>query len=131
MIAGEATLALDVTDRKAIADTIEIVIEQWGGIDILVNCAGISHAGGLLDCPVEEWDRTMEVNLGGTVNMCRAVLPGMVERGAGAIVNIGSTFGILAREGAGAYNLSKAGVIHLSPHRRRESEHHRAGDAIQ
>lgn len=111
---GASTITLDVTDRAGVAEAVRSVTERWGAIDVLVNCAGIGRGGGLLDCSAEDWDTTIAVNLGGTVDMCRAVLPGMVARGTGAIVNIGSTFGLLARDHAGAYGLSKAGVIHLT-----------------
>lgn len=111
---GDAMLAVDVGDDAAIARGVDEVAARHGRIDILVNCAGVGRPGTTADITLESWDEVMRINLRGTFAMCRAVLPGMIGRGSGAIVNIGSTFGLYAREGAVAYGVSKAAVIHLT-----------------
>ncbi len=111
-VAG-GNVVLDVADADA-WDALVARLEAEGGIAGLVNCAGVAGMGALDDISIAEWDRVMAVNLRGTMLGCRAVLPGMRARGKGAIVNIGSTFGLLARNDCVAYGVSKAAVIHLT-----------------
>jgi meso-butanediol dehydrogenase/(S,S)-butanediol dehydrogenase/diacetyl reductase len=111
---GSSTHRVDVTDELAVAALVDGAIKQHGRIDILVNCAGIGMLGTTDDISVADWRRTLEVNVHGTFIACRAVLPIMRAQKSGAIVNIGSTFGLLARENSVAYNVSKAAVIHLT-----------------
>jgi 3-oxoacyl-[acyl-carrier protein] reductase len=103
---------LDVSNDQQVVDAVRQVIETWGKIDILVNCAGII----LYDTPtwtttVEQWDEMMAVNLRGTFLTCRAVAPHMVERRAGAIVNIGSSSARAADDDSGPYTASKWAVV--------------------
>lgn len=111
---GDAMLAVDVGDRAAVEAGVAEVIARHGRIDMLVNSAGTGTLGTILDLAVEDWERVLRVNLTGSFLMCRTVLPHMVARGSGAIVNIGSTFGLVARDNGLAYNVSKAGVIHMT-----------------
>jgi len=111
--ASSAGVALDITDEAAVAHAVAEIGDD-APIGALVNCAGIGGLGTVTDISMECWDRVMTVNLRGTVLMCRSVLPGMIARGRGSIVNIGSTFGLVARGGCAAYGVSKAAVIHLT-----------------
>lgn len=111
--APDGGVALDVADAAA-WDALVARLEAGGGVDGLVNCAGVGGLGALDAIAVEAWDRIMEVNLRGTMLGCRAVLPAMRARGRGAIVNVGSTFGMVARNDCVAYGVSKAAVIHLT-----------------
>jgi acetoin reductase-like protein len=98
-------------DRRALVDA---TLSAFGKIDILVNNAGIIRIGGPLEITEEEWDLVQAVNLKGTYFTCQAVLPHMLERGQGRIVNIAS---IAAKAGSIAwihYNVSKAGVVALT-----------------
>lgn len=113
-IEGERAFTVDVGDGDAIKSGVKAVEDKWGKVDILVNSAGMGAIGSATDVSIEGWDTTINVNLRGTFLMCRAVLPGMIARGRGAIINIGSTFGLTAREDSVAYSVSKAGVIHLT-----------------
>jgi meso-butanediol dehydrogenase / (S,S)-butanediol dehydrogenase / diacetyl reductase len=113
-VEGERAFTVDVGDDDAIVAGVKAVEDKWGRIDILVNSAGMGALGSTNQVSVEGWDTTMNINLRGTFLMCRAVLPGMIARGQGAIVNIGSTFGLVAREECVAYAVSKAAVIHLT-----------------
>jgi NAD(P)-dependent dehydrogenase (short-subunit alcohol dehydrogenase family) len=105
--------AVDVADDAAVMAAAEHVLTA-GPVDMLVNAAGVGGAGSATSVILAEWDRVFAVNLRGTLLVARAFLPAMIARGAGAIVNIGSSFGLVAREDCTAYAVSKAAVIHLT-----------------
>lgn len=112
---GPGLTGLDVSDAEAVASAVCDAEARHGRIDVLVNSAGVgARGGGVLEMTQDDWRRTMSVNLDGTLSTCRAVIPGMVARGAGAVVNLGSTFGLMARPQTLAYGVSKAAVIHLT-----------------
>jgi NAD(P)-dependent dehydrogenase (short-subunit alcohol dehydrogenase family) len=83
-------------------------------VDILVNAAGVSTHGAVGDLAAEEWDRVIDVNLKGTYLASKHVIPGMLARGAGSIVNLASVEGIEGFEGGSAYNVSKGAVVLLT-----------------
>ncbi len=106
---------VDVTDPAATAKTAERTSRQLGAIDILVNNAGIAGMNAAVtDYPVDEWRRIIDINLNGVFNCCRAVVPGMVAKGYGRIVNVASIAGKEGNPNAAAYSASKAGVIALT-----------------
>ena len=112
---GGVAFACDIADPGAVATACALAETALGRIDILVNCAGILDGY----APITEtsdalWDRIMNVNLKGMFLVSRAVLPGMVARGTGAIVNISSIAGMVAGGGGAAYTASKHGVIGLT-----------------
>jgi len=112
-IAGDVTSVhtLDVTDVAAVAD----VVSTLQPIDVLVNSAGVVGPNApLWEIDDEAWASTIDVNLTGTFNTMRAVLPGMRERGWGRIVNIASIAGKEGNPNLSAYSASKAGVIGLT-----------------
>ena len=111
---GAERVALDVSAEAKVEALLAEIVARHGTVDILVNCAGIAGFGALDALPIDVWDRVLAVNLRGTMLLCRAVLPGMVARKSGAVVNIGSTFGLVAHDGCVAYAVSKAAVIHLT-----------------
>lgn len=107
--------ALDVADEEQVRVCIGDLLARHGRIDVLVNAAGIARTWGVAhELAVDDWDRVMGVNFRGTLLLSRAVLPSMIERRSGSIVNVGSTFGLLARQYSGPYSVSKAAVIHLT-----------------
>jgi NAD(P)-dependent dehydrogenase (short-subunit alcohol dehydrogenase family) len=115
--AGGSALAaiVDVCDRQAVADTVERVTDELGPIDLLVNNAGIfGQPGPLADADPDHWWRVLEVNLRGPLYCSRAVLPGMIARGRGRIVNISSDAGFQAFPMASAYAVSKVALYQLS-----------------
>jgi NAD(P)-dependent dehydrogenase (short-subunit alcohol dehydrogenase family) len=105
---------VDVTEAAERDAAVAAVLERWGRVDILVNCAGGGGMGTAETVPLDEWHRVMDLNLGSTLGMCQAVLPGMRQRRSGAIVNIGSTFGLMARNEAAPYSVAKAAVIQFT-----------------
>lgn len=109
-LAGMATRVLDVRDRAAVAATAA----ETGPVDVLANAAGFVHHGSILDCDEDAWAFSVELNLTAMYRVTRAFLPGMIERGAGAIVCIASAVGsIQAAPNRFVYGATKAGVIGL------------------
>lgn len=106
--AGAATV--DVADEGAVGAAFAEVLSE-GPVDFLVNNAGVRTIAPLLEVTLEDWRRTLAINLDGTFLCTKAVLPQMLERGGGAIVNIASVAGLLAFKDRPAYNTSKAGII--------------------
>jgi 2-hydroxycyclohexanecarboxyl-CoA dehydrogenase len=111
---GGRPLAFDVGSPQAAADAIATILEQSGKIDVLVNNAGINRRGPLLAVEAEDWDITMAVNVSSIFHLCKAVLPSMIEAGAGAIVNTASQAGLHPIAGSAAYSTSKAAVAHFT-----------------
>lgn len=108
-------MPFDVCDRKAASAALDSLPEEWKAIDILINNAGLAlgvdkeHEGSL-----EEWDQVINTNIKGLLSMTRLVVPGMVERGRGHIINIGSIAGDAAYPGGSVYCATKAAVKALS-----------------
>jgi 2-hydroxycyclohexanecarboxyl-CoA dehydrogenase len=103
--------AFDVTDPAAVRSGIEAVEARLGPIDILVNNAGWDEAHPFLETDEPFWDRVIEINFKGGLRVTRAVLPGMVERGWGRLVNIGSDAGRVGSSLESVYSGAKGGVI--------------------
>lgn len=113
--AGEAAgIEADVVSREGCERAVRSAVERWGGLDILVNSAGIGAGAPVAELGEETWDAVLDVNLKGVFLMCRAAFPALVERGGGAVVNIASLAGLVATPGMGAYGASKAGVIQFT-----------------
>ena len=111
----EVSVVLDVTSETSVRDAVQRVEAGLGRIDVLVNCAGIYRIGQLGEVDPAEWDQLMNINLRGTYLVCHAVLPGMLERGSGSIVNLSSISGrTKSTLAAPSYVASKAGVIGLT-----------------
>lgn len=112
---GATFFAVDQVDYAAVEAAVQATEAALAGIDILVANAGIAGANATVaEYPLEEWRRLMDVNLTGVFHCCRAVVPGMVERGYGRIVNTASVAGKEGNPNASAYSASKAGVIALT-----------------
>jgi 3-oxoacyl-[acyl-carrier protein] reductase len=108
------TFACDVTDREQIFSFVHDAEKRFGRIDGLVNNAGIMPASPFLEMTAEEWDRVITTNLTSAFHASQAVLPGMLERGAGAIVNIASRLGLVGWPGVAHYASAKAGLVALA-----------------
>ena len=112
---GGLARGLDVTDTEAVAQAAQAAAAEVGPVAILVTSAGIAGSNGrVVDYDPAEWRRILEVNLTGTFNCCRAVLPQMQAAGYGRIVTIASIAGKEGNPNAAAYSASKAGVIALT-----------------
>jgi len=121
---GERALGLyvDVSNAEAVQAMVDQVVKVFGGVDILVNSAGICKRGRILEIPEEEWDQLLAINLKGTFLCCRAALPSMIERGWGRIVNIASISGKIGGLMVGVhYAASKGGVLALTKGLAREA----------
>jgi NAD(P)-dependent dehydrogenase (short-subunit alcohol dehydrogenase family) len=110
-----AFLAGDISEEAFVTRLVEETRRELGEIDILVNNAGIySAVAALHEVSLEEWDRVIKVNLRAPFLLLRAVLPAMVERGRGVVLNIASISGKAAFPWSNAYGVSKAALIQLS-----------------
>ncbi len=96
-----------------------------GGLDILINNAGITHRGSVLETSDEDWARVMDVNVTAVMRLSRAALPVMIGAGRGSIVNIASDFALVAGRGEAAYCASKGAVLQLT--RAMAADHGRQG----
>ncbi len=110
---GRAALAapIDVSEPSQVERLVEEAITRFQRIDILVNNAGIIRRGPFIDHSREEWDRVLKVNLGGTFNCAKAVVPHMIEQGGGKIVNVTSIAGKVGDiTAAASYGTSKGAI---------------------
>lgn len=101
----------DVADEAAARAVVGVAVERWGGVDVLVNNAGVALYGLLVDTSVEQWDRLMAVHLRGAFNCTRAALPLMIRNGYGRVINISSVWGQTGAANEVAYSTAKAGLI--------------------
>jgi NAD(P)-dependent dehydrogenase (short-subunit alcohol dehydrogenase family) len=105
----------DISRKTQVGKMVNSAVKHFRKIDILVNCAGIWLPGQtLLECPEDNWDRVIDVNLKGTYLCCQAVGGVMVGQKSGNIINMSSQVGLNPGIGAGAYSVSKAGIIMLT-----------------
>ncbi|NCT95458.1 MAG: SDR family oxidoreductase [Chitinophagaceae bacterium] len=109
-IGTERQLILDITDAKAITETVTRV-QEYGGIDILINAAGIGIIKPMDKLSMEEFSQTIQVNLMGSFLLVKAVLPGMKEAGKGLVIHIPGVLGKVPMAGAAAYAASKYGLV--------------------
>ena len=107
-------MGLDVTQNDSVQAFFDATVEALGKVDILANAAGITAEQTIVDHPDAAWDRVIDVNLTGTYRAIKRVLPGMIERKWGRIVNIASTAATVGAVTSGVYCASKAGVVGLT-----------------
>ncbi len=107
---GAHTHICDVTDQAAVATSVQLAA-NLGTLNIIVNAAGIMHADNAADIDDAVWQHTLDVNLTGTMRVCRAALPYLQQGGGGAIVNIASVAAFNGSAGMASYATSKAGLI--------------------
>ena len=105
---------VDIVDAPRVREVVEAVQKDFGTIDILVNCAGISLFKPVYEFTDEEWQRIRSVNLDGPWNVSRAVVPVMIKKKYGKIVNISSAAGTRATPHASPYSTAKHGVLGLT-----------------
>jgi NADP-dependent 3-hydroxy acid dehydrogenase YdfG len=115
----------DVSDRAQAEDAVARTVSEYGGLDVVINNAGVMLLGPIVDAPVEEWEQMIEVNLLGLLYVSHAAMPHLLaagegERGVADLVNISSVAGRVARLGSGVYNATKHGVGAFSESLRQE-----------
>jgi 3-oxoacyl-[acyl-carrier protein] reductase len=106
--------AADLADGRQAEGLVQQVIDRFGRVDALVNNAGLTQVGPFLEIEPALWDAVLRTDLTAAFYTCRAVLPGMVERGSGAIVNMASRLGQIGVSETAAYSAAKAGLIGLT-----------------
>ena len=108
------SFAADVADGRQAEELVARVIDRFGRIDGLVNNAGRTQVGPFLEIDPADWDEVLRTDLTAAFHTCRAVLPSMVERGSGSIVNVASRLGQIGVAETAAYSAAKAGLIGLT-----------------
>jgi 3-oxoacyl-[acyl-carrier protein] reductase len=114
MGARPATAVCDVADQRQVDSMFEVAIEATGGLDVVVNNAGLGGTAHLVDMTDDQWSRVLDVTLNGTFRCTRAALQHMLPRGLGVVVNNASVLGWRAQEGQAHYAAAKAGVMALT-----------------
>jgi 3-oxoacyl-[acyl-carrier protein] reductase len=114
MGADSAAFQADLTDGAQAEALVAHAIDRFGRVDALVNNAGRTQVGPFLEVTPEEWNGVLATDLSAAFYTCRAVLPSMVERGSGAIVNLCSRLGQMGIAQTAAYSAAKAGLIGLT-----------------
>jgi len=108
------SFAADIGDGRQAEGLVEQVISRFGRVDALVNNAGLTLVGPFLEVEPADWDTVIRTDLTAAFHTCRAVLPSMVERGSGTIVNMASRLGQVGVAETAAYSAAKAGLIGLT-----------------
>jgi meso-butanediol dehydrogenase/(S,S)-butanediol dehydrogenase/diacetyl reductase len=108
------SLVADVADPASIAQAFDRLDTEAGGIDVVINNAGVSVRHELAELPLDEWRRVLDVNLTGAVLVAQHAARRMLSQGAGVILNMGSTNGMVGYRGYSHYNASKAALIELT-----------------
>ncbi|WP_010136282.1 3-ketoacyl-ACP reductase [Ochrovirga pacifica] len=106
--------AFDISDYDAVKKGIEQVITDLGGVDILINNAGIAAFGSFMDMEVTQWTKIIQTNVMGMYYVTKEVLPYLIEKNCGDIINVSSTAGINGNATTSAYSASKFAVIGMS-----------------
>lgn len=108
------TFHADVSDPEEVTAFADHFFERWGGVDLLINNAGVAAAGIVGDIPLEDWDWIFGISFWGMLYGCHEFIPRMKAQGKGHIVNVASAAGLISLMDMGPYNTAKAAVISLS-----------------
>jgi len=112
-LASVAAAGADLRNPAEI-EAMMAAVQDWGALDVLVNCAGIQHAAPLAEQPAGKWDDIIAINLSAAFHTMQQALPGMAARGYGRVVNIASVHGLVASKNKAPYVASKFGIVGLS-----------------
>jgi NAD(P)-dependent dehydrogenase (short-subunit alcohol dehydrogenase family) len=107
-------LRCDVTREEDLAAAAAWLVAHWGGVDVVVNNAGVAVAGGIADIPMTDWQWIVDINLLGVVRGCRVFTPLLRRQGGGHLVNVASMAGLIHAPLMAPYNATKAAVVALS-----------------
>ena len=108
---GAIAFGCDVSDEDSVTAVVRKVEQHFGGIDGVFNAAGHAEFGPLSEWSLERWTRMLTVHAGGTFLVCREVLPGMIARGSGSIVNVASVAALVAQTGNAPYGAAKGAIL--------------------
>ena len=117
---GHLALAADVASDADMQGLHDTIAAQWGGLDLLVNNAGIASGGTMVETTMAEWHRILDVDLLSVVRGCRLFLPGMLAQGRGQVINTASFAALAGAPGLMTYGVAKAAVVALSEQLRAE-----------
>ncbi|OUD31174.1 3-ketoacyl-ACP reductase [Flavobacterium sp. FPG59] len=117
-------ITADVADINSVNAAVEKALSEFGAIDILINNAGIASFGKFLELEPTDWERIIQVNLMGPYYVTRAVVPNMIERQTGDIINISSTAGLAGNAMTSAYSASKFALLGLTDSLMQEMRKH-------
>jgi len=109
-----AGFAMDVTSKEKVHENVSRILKEFGQVDILVNNAGVNHRVPVLEYPEDAWDLVLRVNLKGYFLVAQAVVPQMIERGYGKVINMSSILGKVGLPNQLAYASSKGGVDQMT-----------------
>ena len=113
-VSGASSQPCNVTDDASVCSLIRTAVDRHGRLDIVVNAAGVVVADDVATITDESWQKSIDVNLTGTMRVCRAAVSVLIKSGGGAIVNIASVAAFNASAGMASYAASKAGIIALT-----------------
>lgn len=122
--------AMDVTKLEEIEAAAALIGEEWGGVDMIFNNAGVAGAGAMEELTLDEWNRLINTDLWSVIYGCRTFIPMMKEQGGGYIVNTASSAGTLSAAQMANYNVAKAGVVSLSETLKVELSAHNIGVTV-
>ena len=111
---NSAGFVLDVTSKQSVQDGVDQILKHFGKVDILVNNAGLNHRVPVLEFPEEAWDLVLTTNLKGFFLVAQAVVPQMIERGYGKVINMSSILGKIGLPNQLAYASAKGGVDQMT-----------------
>lgn len=118
------TATADVANETEVQQAVSKIEDQLGGIDILINNAGVGARGSFMELSTDEWKNVLDTNIMGIVYVTKATLPGMIKKNKGDIINISSMSGLKGTEGSSAYSASKFAVIGMSESLMQEVRRH-------
>lgn len=108
------SMVIDVTVYESLENAANTIQEAWGGVDLIFNNAGIATAGAIDELTLEDWRRTIDIDLWSVIYGCKVFVPLLKQQGGGYIINTASSAGTMAPPEMAAYNVAKAGVVSLS-----------------
>ncbi|WP_266157515.1 SDR family oxidoreductase [Dyella silvatica] len=123
-------LACDVTREDAVQAAADWLQREWGGVDVVVNNAGVAQMGGIEEASLADWQWIVDINLLGVVRGCKVFTPLLRAQGGGKLVNVASMAGLIHMPQAAAYNATKAAVVALTETLQLELEADRIGVTV-
>ena len=127
---GGAAIVADLTDDESITKCFNEATDRLGAVDVLVNNAGVGWSGSFADMPAAEIDRLIRLNLRAAILLARELVPPMIDRGRGHVVNVASIAGHLGVGGEAVYSATKAALINFSEGLRQEVSDSGVGVAV-